>query len=43
MVTFGQILRSLTGKRTIDGPVRTSLLEPSKAILADMKTLLRTL
>jgi hypothetical protein len=43
MVTFGQILRSLTGKRTIDGPVRTSLLDPSKAILADMKTLLRTL
>jgi hypothetical protein len=43
MVTFGQILRSLTGKRTIEGGVRASLLDPSKPILADMKALLRTL
>jgi hypothetical protein len=43
MVTFGQLLRSLTGKRTIDDPVRASLLDPSRPILADMKTLLRSL
>jgi hypothetical protein len=43
MASFGQMLRSLTAKRTIDAGVRTSLLDPGKQIQTDMKTLLRTL